>query len=199
MADALLHHGALVWGVSVLAWALRPQFSPIRWGDSNLLVTPLLRVIPRREKLRKGQPPRHLPLPSRPHDPADMPTGQTATSRPGARSSRLGHLGPTATGGWGTPGPPPTRGCRRRATAQRRRRGVEGTAESGPALLRTHHALRCSAPAPAASSGPSRVPSRAAWCATGRGALGLSSPLAPSLAPGRQRAPPHWPDQDPAP
>lgn len=66
MADALLHHGALVWGVSVLAWALRPQFSPIRWGDSNLLVTPLLRVIPRREKLRKGQPPRHLPLPSMP-------------------------------------------------------------------------------------------------------------------------------------
>lgn len=86
-----------------MEWALRPQFSPVRWGDCSLLVIPLLRVIPRRGKLRKGRPPRHLPLPSGPHDPAEMSTRRTAASSPGARSSRQGHLGPPATGGWGTP------------------------------------------------------------------------------------------------
>lgn len=168
-------------------------------GDSNLLVIPLLRVISRRGKLRKGQPPRQTPLPPvQGPRPRICPRGRRRPPRPSARSSLLGYLGPPATGGWGSP----RAGRESRTIAPRGQHGAEGAPEPGPAVRRTHRAPRRSAPAPAAGSGPGRAPSRAASRTTGQGEPGLRSQLAARWLPrwllrgsarlraGRLRAPP---------
>lgn len=122
------------WGVLVLVWALGPQFSLIRWGDSNLLVIPLRRVIPRRGKLRPGQPPGQTPPPLV----QAPPSGGDADRADGGL--HVPALGRVSWGVWVRPPqvggvpcrPPPPRGRGRRARAAWGRGGWRGRPSPAP-------------------------------------------------------------------
>lgn len=187
------------WGVSILVWALRPWFSPIQWGNSDLPVIPLLRLIPRRGKRRQGPPPRRTPSPpvQAPRCCGDADGGRRLPPRPGAWSGRLGHLGPPATGGWGAlraaAHPPP----RERSAGRARAAGSAGGAGARPRAA--PHSPR-SAPLLASASRRLRArPSAVQGSIARDGTGGARCPLAArslllggnsGLRTGRTRAPP---------